>query len=304
MWKGTPNPWRCRLFLQLVATFGIAHEFDKEELRKLVLAVSWRRQIPKLCGALRLSEIMPDIVEELVNKGKQIEAVYFVYASGLSEKFPPVPLLKTYLKNSKKATLSTLKNGNNSAAVNEANSKELTALKAVIKCIEEHNLQSDFPPDTLQNRIAELEKKKAERKKSGAVAKSQNKRPRSNVGTSGAEVPPAKAGRVPNAYGSSNASDRGFYHRPSDMAQYPVAAAGVTAYSLPGQSNYDRSSQALYGSSYGGGNRSPLSKTYPYPADDMGISLRGSGSYNSNANYGNYHYGSSVPSAYQSSYLQ
>ena len=71
---------------------------------------------------------------------KQVEAVYFAHAAGLFEKFPPVPLLKAYLKNSKKATLATLKSGNNSAAVNE-NTKELTALRTVIKCIEEHTLE-------------------------------------------------------------------------------------------------------------------------------------------------------------------
>lgn len=48
-------------FLQLLATFGIAAEFDRGDLRKLVLAVSWRKQIAKLCGPLRLSEIMPGL---------------------------------------------------------------------------------------------------------------------------------------------------------------------------------------------------------------------------------------------------
>lgn len=300
------KPLEVQAFLQLVATFGIAAEFPKDDLCKLVLAVSWRRQIPKLCGALGLTEKMPDIVEELINKGKQVEAVYFAHAAGLFEKFPPVPLLKAYLKNSKKATLATLKSGNNSAAVNEANTKELTALKTVIKCIEEHNLESLFPTNNLQNRVADLEKKRAERKKSGGPSKSQNKRSRSNAGGSGAHLPPAKAGKAPNAYGSSNISDRSFY-RPSDMVQYPVGA--VASYNLPGQSNYDRSSQAIYGSSYGGGSRSPatLSKgyAYPNPSDDIGASLRGSGSYNTSANYNSYHFGSGVPPpGYQSSYMQ
>ncbi|KAH9321235.1 hypothetical protein KI387_015874, partial [Taxus chinensis] len=51
-----------QVFLQLLATFGIAAEFDRDFLRKLVMSVSWRKYIAKLCGALGLSEIMP--VEE------------------------------------------------------------------------------------------------------------------------------------------------------------------------------------------------------------------------------------------------
>eukprot|EP01018_Ginkgo_biloba_P024169 Gb_40915 [translate_table: standard] len=74
-------------------------------------------------------------------------------------------------------------------------------------------------------------------------------------------------------------------------------AAGLASYNLPGQSNYDRSSQGVYGSSYGVGNRSPvsLSKNYAYPSDDLGSSLRGSGSYSASANYSNYHFGSGAP---------
>lgn len=38
------------------------------------------------------------VIEILVNGGRQIDAVHFVHAFELTERFPPVPLLKTYLK--------------------------------------------------------------------------------------------------------------------------------------------------------------------------------------------------------------
>ena len=43
-----------------------------------------------------------DIIEELVTKGQQLDAVNFAYEAGLLEKFSPVPLLKSYLEDSKK----------------------------------------------------------------------------------------------------------------------------------------------------------------------------------------------------------
>lgn len=46
-------------FLQLLATFRIASEFDEEELCKLVLAVAHRRQAPELCRSLGLTHKMP-----------------------------------------------------------------------------------------------------------------------------------------------------------------------------------------------------------------------------------------------------
>jgi len=47
---------------------------------------------------------MSGIVEILVNSGKKIVAINFAHAFGLVNKFPPVLLLKAYLKDSKKAS--------------------------------------------------------------------------------------------------------------------------------------------------------------------------------------------------------
>lgn len=46
-------------FLQLLATFRIATEFDQEELCKLVLAVAQHRQAPELCRSLGLTHKVP-----------------------------------------------------------------------------------------------------------------------------------------------------------------------------------------------------------------------------------------------------
>ncbi|KAH9299583.1 hypothetical protein KI387_031265, partial [Taxus chinensis] len=273
------NSLEAQAFLQLLATFGIASEFNQDDLCKLVLAVARRRQTPELCRSLGLASKMPDLVEILVNGGKQIEAVNFSFAFGLTEKFPPVPLLKEYLKDAKKASQAIIKSGNNStAAQNEANTKELSAYRAVIKCIEEHKLESQYSPDSLQKRIAQLEKAKADRKRSAGAVKSQPKRPRANGGNVSAYVAPLGAAERSSAvYAPSNAADRSFY-RPVDRVQYSGAAPGVASYNIQGQNPYDRSSQGIYSSAYGIGNRSPVSlpRSYMYPSDNVGPSLLGS----------------------------
>lgn len=48
---------------------------------------------------------------------------------------------------------------------NEATAKETSALKSVIKIIEEHKLESEYPKESLEKRIAVLEKQKADRKR-------------------------------------------------------------------------------------------------------------------------------------------
>jgi hypothetical protein len=45
-----------------------------------------------------------DIIEELIAKRQQLDAVNFAYEAGLQEKFPPAPLLKSYLEDSKKTS--------------------------------------------------------------------------------------------------------------------------------------------------------------------------------------------------------
>lgn len=60
---------------------------------------------------------------------------------------------------------------------NDVNEKELTALKAIIRCIEDHKLEEQFPVDPLQKQVMEIEKAKADKKRATEVAKPQSKRP-------------------------------------------------------------------------------------------------------------------------------
>ncbi|KAK9993155.1 hypothetical protein SO802_022858 [Lithocarpus litseifolius] len=72
---------------------------------------------------------MPGVIEVLVISGRQNLA----FAFELTEQFSPVPLLKSYLKEARKAS-SPIKAGNTSpTAQNEVNDRELSALKAVLR---------------------------------------------------------------------------------------------------------------------------------------------------------------------------
>ncbi|XP_021274094.1 FRIGIDA-like protein 3 [Herrania umbratica] len=200
------NSLEAHAFLQLLSTFGIASDFNEEELSRLIPMVSRRRQTADLCRSLGLSEKMTGVIEVLVNNGRQIDAVNLAFAFELTEQFSPVPLLKSYLKEARKAS-SPVKPGNASpSAQTEVNERELTALKAVIKCIEEHNLEEQYPIDPLQKRVLLLEKAKADKKRATEAAKPQPKRPRAN----GAGYGP----RVTNV-----AADKAFYPRITD--RYP-----------------------------------------------------------------------------------
>ncbi|THU70826.1 hypothetical protein C4D60_Mb08t29080 [Musa balbisiana] len=200
------NSLEAHAFLQLLATFDIVSEFDQDEICKLIPAVTRRRQTVELCRSLGLSHKMPGLIEVLLNSGRQVEVVNLAYAFKLTEQFAPVPLLKSYLKEAKK--VSQVKAGSMSpGAQNEMNERELSALKAVIKCIEEHKLEDQYPVDPLQNRILQLEKAKADKRRAAETAKPQSKRPRA----SGSLYAP----RV------TSMPDKSFYHAPPERYLYP-----------------------------------------------------------------------------------
>lgn len=84
-----------------------------------------------------------------------------------------------------------------------ANKKEQSALRAVIKCVEDRNLEAEFPLEDLRKQLEELEKAKTEKKKAASSATSggssssgpATKRIRAS---NGGPMPPAKAGRLAN----------------------------------------------------------------------------------------------------------
>lgn len=274
-------------FLQHLVTFGIVKEEDVDLYRKLVVGSAWRKQMPKLAVSLGLANKMPDMIKELISRGQQLDAVHFTYEVGLVHKFPPVPLLKAFLKDARKAAASILEDPNNAGrAAQLAARKEQSALRSVIKCIEEYKLEAEFPPENLKKRLEQLEKAKIEKKKPAAVPA--NKRTRAS---NGGPMPPAKAGRSTNAYVSSFPVPPTFVRSPSH-SQYP---AGVSPYQSPPY----QSPPAVYGS------RSPQAHPYAYsPEAAPPPPLAGSypGAPMNYPAYGGY--GSGLAPAYQQAYYR
>ncbi|PWA45714.1 Frigida-like protein [Artemisia annua] len=204
-------------FLQHLVTFGIAKDEDFDLYWKLVVGSAWRKQMPKLAVSLGLGDKMPDMIKELISRGQQVDAVHFTQEVGLVDMFPPVPLLKAFLKDAKKAATSIMEDPNNSGrAAHLAARKEQSALRVVIKCIEEYKLEAEFPSENLKKRLEQLEKVKVE-KKSPAAATPANKRTRAcTMGP----MPPAKAGRIANTYVSSFPAPPPTYVRSPQHTQY------------------------------------------------------------------------------------
>eukprot|EP00262_Sarcandra_glabra_P003501 TRINITY_DN14238_c0_g1_i1.p1 TRINITY_DN14238_c0_g1~~TRINITY_DN14238_c0_g1_i1.p1 ORF type:complete len:488 (+),score=98.74 TRINITY_DN14238_c0_g1_i1:173-1636(+) len=298
-WKGKigngddGNPLEILGFLQLLVTYGLVSAFETDELLDLVAVIARRKEAIDLCRGLGVSEKIPDFVRKLISKGKRLEAVNFAYAFNLVDKFPPVPLLKDFLKGTKKTVQEVRKKGKNStASQNEAIAKEIAALKTVIKIIEEHNLESEYSHEGLEKRVAQLEKLKVDRKRERApptVAASKpqqqpgNKRPRPDTSAASA------AARAVLPQSQLHLSDR-----------VPSYIGSTGPYGLAGSSTlYDRPVSSFLDSPLGyGGARSPP-RSHLYSSDP----LMTSGSYDKPMGYGSYPFSSGLPPPYRPSFF-
>lgn len=150
---------------------------------------------------------------------------------------------------------------------NEATGKEITALKSVIRVIEQRKLDSEYPKEILEKRIEQLEKQKAERKGPSAVPafkpthlqhqlskemqnqQSGNKRPRLEANF----VPSANptifraANTTLPSYQQSHLQSTGL--SPDGLAQYVSSSAAPYGFSglVPSAAAYAGSSAGTYG---------------------------------------------------------
>lgn len=133
---------------------------------------------------------------------------------------------------------------------NEVNERELSSLKAVIKCIEDHKIEEQYPLDPLQKRVVQLEKAKADKKRATEAAKPQPKRPRANgVGCGPRPTNIAPADKAPYA----RATDR----YPQYMYDRPYIYSG----------HADSHGPSLLGSAtYGFGHGNYFGNGYQYQA--------------------------------------
>ncbi|KAM1873489.1 hypothetical protein ACFX13_007317 [Malus domestica] len=173
-WKGKlsmdgENPFEALGFLHLVAAYGLQAEFKTDELVDHFVIVARYRQAVELCRKIGLGDKLPDLIQKLVSKGKHLLAVKFISEFGLTNKFPPVPILKSYIKESKSLAKKVCKDGTRQS-MNEATAKESGALKSVIKVIEDLKLESEYPPAFLQKRLEQLEKEKADSKRNAVAS--------------------------------------------------------------------------------------------------------------------------------------
>ncbi|CAA0816510.1 Inactive protein FRIGIDA [Striga hermonthica] len=152
------NQIDARGLLLFVACFGIPNSLKRDDIKDLVAAANAK----DIAGVLQMSQVLmkkiSDIVERMLKHKMEVEAVDLIYTFGLEERFDPQNVLVSYLQQSKESWGKGSQTS--TAALKEANKKQLSALKSIRKCLERHNIDpAQLLPDwQINEKITTLEK--------------------------------------------------------------------------------------------------------------------------------------------------
>ncbi|XVF56937.1 hypothetical protein PTKIN_Ptkin06aG0160800 [Pterospermum kingtungense] len=135
-------------FLQFIITYCLKSAYDADEFLRLLVTASEYRQSPDLCLALGLVDKISVLIETLIKNNLRLEAIAYICAFDLADKYPPAQLLNSHMKYSMmrkyKAQKSDLK-------LNQTIDQEIAVMRRVIKCIATHKLESLYPSEDLEN---------------------------------------------------------------------------------------------------------------------------------------------------------
>ncbi|XP_068318190.1 FRIGIDA-like protein 5 isoform X1 [Pyrus communis] len=167
-WKlkigASTQPLELLGFLQFIATYGLLSMFNRETL-VLLGRISQQKQALEICQTLGLADKIPEIIRGLIEKKQLIEAVRLICPFKLIEKFPPAPLLEEFVENAKLLCIQMSKRHKLFSERDKCVNDQIAALRVVIQCIKDCNLESEYPSRFIETRIALLENMKKNRRR-------------------------------------------------------------------------------------------------------------------------------------------
>ncbi|XP_042457331.1 protein FRIGIDA-like isoform X3 [Zingiber officinale] len=150
-----------------VGSFGIPQVFGCRDLYELLRSSNLKKKADVLRNSAILCQKMPganstnvtDIINEMLSKEMNVEAVELICAFELKEKHPPVPLIVSYLQKIAQPAKGQRKEGQSFVkSQREANEKQLEKLKLIVRYCEDYKLDpSQLASFNFNQKIAKLE---------------------------------------------------------------------------------------------------------------------------------------------------
>ncbi|XVF30850.1 hypothetical protein REPUB_Repub16aG0093300 [Reevesia pubescens] len=125
-------------------------------------------------AAAKSSIYLTVLIETLIKNNLRLEAIAYICAFDLVDKFPPAHMLKVHLEYSKESLHHKAKNWKWHRIIDH----EIAVVRKVIGCIADDKLESLYPPNDLDDYIIviQLERQKEERNDAARKEKQKNRK--------------------------------------------------------------------------------------------------------------------------------
>ncbi|XP_020411772.1 FRIGIDA-like protein 5 [Prunus persica] len=171
MGADTQNSLERLGFLQFIATYGLFSTFSRDDIAPLLGRISQDKQARELCQKLRFANKIPaHFIMKLIERRKLLEAGRLICTFKFIDIFPPVPLLEKYVENRKNWRCRICKRKNSLDKKDKVLDNDIADLRAVIQCIKDCKLESEYPSGNIEIQIEVLEKIKEDRRRHSATS--------------------------------------------------------------------------------------------------------------------------------------
>ncbi|KAL6294415.1 hypothetical protein ACE6H2_002557 [Prunus campanulata] len=171
MGADTQNSLERLGFLQFIATYGLFSTFTRDDIAPLLGRISQDEQTRELCQKLRFANKIPaHFIMNLIERRQLLKAVRLICTFKFIDIFPPVPLLEKYVENRKNWRCRICKRKNSLDKKEKVLDNDIADLRAVIQCIKDCKLESEYPSENIEIQIAVLEKIKEDRRRRSATS--------------------------------------------------------------------------------------------------------------------------------------
>ncbi|KAL0738722.1 hypothetical protein Bca4012_014932 [Brassica carinata] len=148
-------------FLKFLGIFGIVSEFKANDLLGLLDSSYWKSVSPDLCQFLELDSAIPGFIQNLIKTGHRLKSVDYIYSFGMVHIFHPVSaIINDSLRITKESAEKSYRDAMNESAPQAvqiaAVERQIKSLRAAIKCISCHKLESEFQLGDLEGQIKSL----------------------------------------------------------------------------------------------------------------------------------------------------
>ncbi|KAG2316535.1 hypothetical protein Bca52824_019657 [Brassica carinata] len=145
-------------FLNFLGIYGIVSEFKTSDLLGLLENSYWQTVCPDLCQFLGLDNAITGFIQNLIKTDHRLKAVNYIYSFGMVHKFHPVSaIINDSLRITKESAEKAFRDAENEPASQVAAiDRQIRSVRAVIRCITSHELESEFQLGDLEERIKSL----------------------------------------------------------------------------------------------------------------------------------------------------